>query len=814
MIRRLRRIAAPTLLLLAALALASAAFWPIHRDSQLVVAVGVALAAGTAVALAGTLLRWPSWAVGGATIGAFLLLGVPVAVPSEALFGVIPTVPGLAELVSGAALGWKELLTISLPVGSYQGLLVPAFLSVLVLTVVGLTVALRSPVGELAVVAPALLYLTGILFGPEGSFAPLVVGLGLLAVTLAFLVHRRARRHEAAILRLNAGTPLESRQERRRAGLRTALGAALVLAIAAGGATAATALAPVPAGRTVLRTAVEVPFDPREQASPLSAFRRWFAPERADATQLTVGLAGAERLRVATLDTYDGVVFTAGSGEVNSASGTFTRVPGAVDVTDEAGERVSIDVAVDGYTGVWVPSVGMLERLDFTGPGSAALDDAFYYNAVSGTAAVLPTLPTGARYTLDALATEPATDEQIAALRPGAAPVPELPVVPDELDAALDAYAGGTGAPGERLAAVIAGLRETGYISHGGEDEPFSRSGHSADRITELLTASPMLGDAEQYAPTAALMARRLGFPSRVVVGFTVGEGGVVRGADATAWIEVSAAGDGWVAIDPNPPIRPVPEPEPDEANSVSRPQSIVQPPPEEHIEQDDVTPPDVAEEEQEPAQPAWLAVLLALLRVLGITLLVLAIVAAPFLGIIGAKLARRRRRKAAATPLQRIAGGWAEFADAALDHGIEAPRTATRYEFAMAVGGRPPLLLAVAVDRATFAPVAPAAADAEEVWASVDELRRNFDAGRTRWERLRALLSLRSLRLPRPGAPRAEPHEDAPRVEPPRTGPPRAQPTAAEPLPAPPQAPPPQRPESPSPEPSSPEPPRSEGRP
>lgn len=750
----IRARAVPTLLLLAALAIAAAAFWPIHRDASLLLAVGVALAAGTAIALAGTVRRWPAWVVGGATIGAYLLLGVPVAVPSEALLGVIPTVPGLAELVSGAALGWKELLTISLPVGSYQSLLVPAFLSVLVATVAGLSVALRSPLGELAVLAPILLFVTGTLFGPEESTAPVALGLGLLSAILAFLVHRRVRRHEEALLRLNAGTPVASRGDRRRAGARTVLGAAVVLAVAGGSATAATALAPVPTSRIVLRTAVQVPFDPRDQPSPLSAFRRWFAPERIDATMLTVtGLAAGDRIRIATLDTYDGVAFTVGGAATASVSGTFTRVPSAVDVSDERGDPIRVGVTVGGYRGVWVPTVGMLERLDFTGAGSRALDDAFYYNAQSGTAAVLPTLPEGASYTIDAVVADPATDEEVALLRPGASPVPELTVVPDALDATIDAFAGASGTPGTRLAAAIAGLREYGYVSRGGEDEPFSRSGHSADRITELLTSAPMLGDAEQYAATAALMARRLGFPSRVVVGFAAGADGTVRGADATAWIEVSAAGAGWIAIDPNPAVRPVPERAPTDGAAVSRPQSIVQPPPEEQVEQREATPPDVAEEEPAAQQPLWLTVLLTVLRALATVLLVLALLAAPVLGILGAKLARRRRRRTAADPHGRIVGGWAEFADTAADYGVDAPRTATRNEFAFAVGGRPPLVLAAAVDRATFAPTEPAASDADSVWASVEQLRRDLGSGKTRWERLRALLSLRSFR-PLPARP------------------------------------------------------------
>ncbi|WP_286279469.1 transglutaminase-like domain-containing protein [Naasia aerilata] len=301
-------------------------------------------------------------------------------------------------------------------------------------------------------------------------------------------------------------------------------------------------------------------------------------------------------------------------------------------------------------------------------------------------------------------------------------------------------------------------MRENGYVSHGGAGEPFSRSGHSAERITELLTSRPMLGDAEQYAVTAALMARRLGFPSRVVVGFVAGsdDPSNLVGADESAWIEVNAAGAGWVPIDPNPELRDVPEPEPDDATSVSRPQSVVQPPPDDQVDQDDVVPPDVSEEDQGAQQPAWLAVLLAVLRVVGVVLVVAAVLVSPFLAILGAKWRRRRRRRNAVEPLDRIVGGWDEFADSALDHGIDAPATATRNELAMAVGGRKPLVLASAVDRAVFAPTVPQESDVDNVWAAVADLRGDLDSGRTRWERLKALVSIRSLQ--RRAASRREP--------------------------------------------------------
>src|SRR5690554_7995776 len=100
---------------------------------------------------------------------------------------------------------------------------------------------------------------------------------------------------------------------------------------------------------------------------------------------------------------------------------------------------------------------------------------------------------------------------------------------------------------------MLEGLRAEGYISHGvGEAEPSSRSGHAADRITELLTGQRMIGDAEQYAVAAALMAGELGFPSRVVFGFAPESANAVgvttiTGDNVSAWIEVHTSRHGWV---------------------------------------------------------------------------------------------------------------------------------------------------------------------------------------------------------------------------------------------------------------------------
>ncbi|HEY5230855.1 MAG TPA: hypothetical protein VIJ11_08195, partial [Galbitalea sp.] len=76
-------------------------------------------------------------------------------------------------------------------------------------------------------------------------------------------------------------------------------------------------------------------------------------------------------------------------------------------------------------------------------------------------------------------------------------------------------------------------------------------------------------------------------------------------------------------------------------------------------------------------------------------------------------------------------------------------PRAATRSEVATTVGGTRTAVLAAVTDRATFGPEDPDESEAELVWRSVNELTAALDSGRSRWQRLRARISLRSLRGP-----------------------------------------------------------------
>ncbi len=747
-----------TLMLAVSTAIASITLWPTYQNIALIVLIIVTFAVAATIAILGAVYRWSSLTMLLVTIGAYFAVGVPVAVPGFAIGGVLPSFGGLRELFVGTATSWKQLVTISAPVGNYGVLLVPSFILILITVVVSLSLAIRSTFGELAVLGPIVVFVVGILFGPDMASWPFQVAFGLVASILLWLIWSRwYRRRESIRLiperEVTAGEkPVSKVADGGFVGARTLLSASIILVIAGTSSFAAMRILPPTTDRVVLRNTIAQPFDARNYPSPLSGFRRYEQAALHDRTIFSVsGLPEGARVRIATLDSYDGVVYSVGQGSVNSASGAFTRVPTSVDQSDVTGKTVTITVVIADYDGVWMPTIGKLERVDFIGKSAKALLENFYYNRSSDTAAVLGGLSQGEAYSLTTVLPVQPSVSELSTLEPGSIELQPSTSVPDELATALEGYVAGVTGAGNRLVAMLNGLHRDGYVSHGvAVGDPESRSGHSADRITELLTSQRMIGDQEQYAVTAALMARQLGFPARVVFGFVpevANSSGlaVVSGSDVAAWIEVDTTKYGWVAIDPTPPIRPIPEVEPKDPAQVARPQSPVQPPVPAAESIDSQVPPSSSQGD-DPLENPMIAMLLRVVVGLGWVVLACALLISPFLTIAIAKWRRRRLRRRAPTPLQQIKGGWEEFEDAVRDHGFDPGPAPTRLEVAQAVGGTQPFVLAAVADRAVFSPGEPDVEQAVQLWTAVDDLRYSLDYNLSKWQRLKVLISLRSL--------------------------------------------------------------------
>lgn len=819
---------------LLATAVALAAFWPVYQSIEFVRMAAVTVVIGGALAVLGARFRWSPLLVAALTAAVVLIAGVPLAIPSEATAGGwLPTGPALLHLLEATALSWRQLVTIVTPVGAYQALLVPAFLLGLVTAVLSASLALRSRHPRLALVPPFLLLAAAVALGPT-EVAPawtIAVGALLVLVSAVWAVLPPARSTAPGFAGSsrapqNAGreatAPVIGHSVSRSRSVRLAVtrvaAIAVVLAVALAGSTVlATTLAPA-SDRDVIRAHVEQPFVPQDYPSPLAGFRSYLDPATRDETLLTVeGLPAEARLRLATVDTYTGVVYavgdaSAGSGTASgrgsdsgnasnsgndgagtdgetvssssadaagsasaSGSGIFTRVPYRLTPT-ATGTRVDLTVRVDQFSDVWVPDAGALEQLRFHGPRADALTDSFSYNAATGTAAVSAGLRPGDSYRLTAIL-PPATDDvDVASLRPGTAPLPEPAAVPDALTEWLtrnaaasasgadpadsaDSASSDPGAPGASLQRALDALASTGYVSHGIDpDTPRSVSGHGIARLETLFTEQPMVGDQEQYATAAALIARQLGFPARVVLGFrpdgpAAGDTSgpvAVTGADIDAWVEIQDSSGRWVTIDPTPAVRDIPERAPDEPTPISKPQTVVPPPVVEDPEESTPAAPDSEVSDPPAEQPWWLAAVRIVLTVAGWTLLVAAILAAPFLAVIAAKARRRRTRRRRGSADARIRAGWLEARDTAVDYGINIPASATRREAAARIGSKTAVTLASVADRVSFSPDRPDDDDADKVWQGVDELRRRVAERHTRRERLRARIALTSLRRPR----------------------------------------------------------------
>jgi hypothetical protein len=194
-----------------------------------------------------------------------------------------------------------------------------------------------------------------------------------------------------------------------------------------------------------------------------------------------------------------------------------------------------------------------------------------------------------------------------------------------------------------------------------------------------------MVGDQEQYASAFALMARSLGYPARVVMGFApklgaAGQPVSVKATDVTAWVEVAFQGVGWIAFDPTPTASNQPTVQPSQPKTQALPQ-VRQPPRTNGNQNDLVSPTEINKTKRAPkgfVLPEWVV---PVSMGVGIPLSAYFI---PFLIIAAIKRRRRRRRRHSGSGDRQAAGAWEELTDAYAELGYRAPRTATRLQSAL----------------------------------------------------------------------------------------------------------------------------------
>jgi hypothetical protein len=348
---------------------------------------------------------------------------------------------------------------------------------------------------------------------------------------------------------------------------------------------------------------------------------------------------------------------------------------------------------------------------------------------------------------------------------------------PDRVTRLAEEVAGGEQTPYEQALALQHFLRNSGEFTYDTNVE----AGHNDDALERFLF-DIQRGYCEQFAVSFAAMARSIGLPTRVAMGFTAGRqdaNGVfhVTNKDAHAWPEVWLEGIGWMPFEPTPTRF---EPTPGDPTGTGR-----EAPPNDDPASSTTAAPSTTSTTNaggatattvNPFRPnnenidvggggatsggdsTWTRVLLGMGILLA--LVVLAVVAT-LLTVLIVKWQRRHRRRHAANPRDRVTGAWAEALDRLREAGVSPRDSATPVEFALrhaaahgAGSAGPPLMdLARLQTAALFAPEPPSTEEAEDAWQQVGRIEHALRRVTNRSHRWQRRLDPRSLRLsPRTG--------------------------------------------------------------
>ncbi|MBO1902622.1 hypothetical protein J4H92_11750 [Leucobacter weissii] len=739
---------------------------------------------------------WQAWSISAAVLLAASLARAarPGARTAAALAGSVAgaAVWSLCFAASGRAPAWFRdplVLVEEIRIGIISGaapldldgpltdVLLLVVLLVCILTMLVL-IGLGRPLAA-GVLTALLLLIPSMVTGVPASW-PVLLGGGLLLALLAWL-----------------GSPAPS-----RAGL---IAAATAIAVAAG------LVALVPQGRdrvwneslilgpvsdTVPDVTIALADDLRQRSN-------------ARAFTFTSAESGSHRLVLATLSDFTGGRWLPGEDldpdglTVDAPRSPTTTPPTASDGPQETG-AASVTVKIEGLLSSWLPlpqssrSVVSPENSDFdpsewrwaadaatarseqsltrrgdryTAYGDQLLSDgdASYWiiddasegqRIAAGSARVFPR---------SALELIPDPDEAPAHL----APYLDLPDgMPAEVLEAIDGFGPAEGPPEPgadryEIGVALQAWFRSGEFSYdeAAPYEPGADPGDPYAVMTGLL--EQRTGFCVHYASTFAVMARALGAPTRIAVGYASRASGgtetVVQGRDLHAWPEIYLDDIGWMAFEPTPggagfradtDQQPSegPEESPNETDPAPEPDPEESPDPEETPEER------AAVDEENPASDAASergAATRIVLSWAAVALIVGLLLTPATARLLRARV--RRRRIAAGDGAAQHA--WNEFLDTAVDLGLlerSADRRAPRARTAEALiehlesGGRLPGDAAGAAralaDAMTAERYAAAAEPADGTVKRLLQASRGLRTGRTRWARLRALLLPRSV--------------------------------------------------------------------
>jgi transglutaminase-like putative cysteine protease len=284
-------------------------------------------------------------------------------------------------------------------------------------------------------------------------------------------------------------------------------------------------------------------------------------------------------------------------------------------------------------------------------------------------------------YTVESVDIEPDISELYDAVAGTPADAAVTAVIPSDLPDSLVQQANSITAkadtPAAKAAAIQAYLR-SGQFTY--STEPLPGSGYEA---MQNFLLQDRRGYCEQFASAMAMMARVVGIPSRVSVGFLPGErdeeGWIVSIRDMHAWPELYFANYGWVRFEPTPASVTGPAPAwtvQDTDSSGSDPSADSSSEPSADEVSPGTAPSSVPSDQPSDLGPgagaSWGRTLIGAV----IVLVLLAILAAPAT----IRMRRRSSRLNGSGPAEeQVEAAWAEIRDTVLDYGGSWPEGSPR---------------------------------------------------------------------------------------------------------------------------------------
>ncbi len=473
----------------------------------------------------------------------------------------------------------------------------------------------------------------------------------------------------------------------------------------------------------------------RTVVSPLVSLRtRLHAEPPIDMFSVTVNEPSRPTYwRLTALDEFDGREFSSKAG-AGDADGELASDLGPAVATSLVRQQFEII----GLSGDWIPAAYRPVAID--------LDGATFVERTGTLVASEGALGQGRRYEVVSQLPDYTVDELRAASGATGDAAEEFVELPDSVseavaDLAATVTAGQT-TDYDRARALQDHFRDPANYTYD-LDAP---NGVSEDALEAFLFETKR-GYCEQFASAFTVMARSLGLPARIAIGFTPGELDpgtstyTVNTDKAHAWPEVLFDGYGWVAFEPTPG-RGLPSPS-DYTGTAATPNLDGEPTPQATTTTVATAPGQTPASATgattpftEPAFPGEIeatggasptddegrSTTSTVVR-WAVALLMIAAVVYP-IGVVAAKRIRRRRRQGAPATAEAIEGAWNEAVDRLLEAGVAIDPSSTPLETAVDVQGQQPSTIGAPLTelagwhtQGAYSPVDPSADEVTLAW-------------------------------------------------------------------------------------------------